>query len=254
MIIHPLGQAGYKIECQGIIFYIDPYLSNSVQEKECPACERLIPIPIEPDQVIDADYVLVTHVHRDHCDEETLVPISMASPNCIFVGPLPVCEKLKQIGIEKNRIILATVEKIQVVDELNIFVIPAAHPEVEKNTCGGWNAIGFVIQSESDYLYLAGDTCLTDTVLRALDSYENIKTAILPVNEKNYQRDKMNIIGNMSVRDAFYMAESLKVEILIPSHWDMFTDNQVYIEEIELLYNKIKPKFDLIINKEIIYL
>lgn len=89
-----LGQSGCRIEYGGSVIYMDPYLSNSVQELESPDLERLIPIPVKPEEIIDADWILITHDHIDHCDPHTLPVIANVSPGCRFVGPLPVLDKL----------------------------------------------------------------------------------------------------------------------------------------------------------------
>ena len=72
-----------------------------------------------------------------------------------------------------------------------------------------------------------------------------INTVILPINEHNYFREKIGIIGNMGIRDAFNFAESLRTDQLIPIHWDLFKCNSVYKEEIILFYNLLKPNFKL---------
>ena len=86
----------------------------------------------------------------------------------------------------------------------------------------------------------------TDIIDRIL-SLGGADIAFLPVNERNYYRDQKGILGNMTVREAFQLAEDIHVKTLIPTHWDMFALNQVYQEEIELLYDKICPNFMLLI-------
>ena len=78
----------------------------------------------------------------------------------------------------------------------------------------------------------------------ALEGKE-IDYAFLPVNEKNFIASITNIIGNMSVREAFHFAEKIGAKRLVPMHYDMFANNRVYPEEIELLYDKIQPSFKL---------
>ena len=55
--IRSLGQTGFRFEFAGIVIYIDPYLSNSVQEKEADDLARLIPILVLPTEITDADCV-----------------------------------------------------------------------------------------------------------------------------------------------------------------------------------------------------
>lgn len=249
--IKSLGQVGFCLKFGQHTVYIDPYLSNSVQEKENSEITRLIPIPIRPENIIDSDFVLITHEHRDHCDDDTLIPMAKASKSCQFIGPHRVLQKLQQLGFEKNRLLLADTS-IQVTNDIIIHVVPSAHPVVEKNAQFGWDAIGYIIGYQGIKIYHAGDTSLCDEVIESVQAFGDIDIAMIPVNERNYMRDKQGIIGNMSVREAFYFAEQIGAETLIPTHWDMFAQNQVYQEEIELLYQKLKPSFNLSFNEIIL--
>ena len=241
-----LGQVGYRININSTLIYIDPYLSNSVQEKEDSEIGRLVPIPVKPQEISDADIVLITHAHRDHCDEDTLIPLAKASSKAIFIGPRPVCLKLSRMGISEDRIVAAESPFLELPNSLKIHVVPAAHPEIKPNESGdGWQCVGYVIETESLRLYHAGDTSLREEIIDCIRAVGSIDIAMIPVNEQNYMREKQGIIGNMSVREAFYMGAQIGAQKLIPTHWDMFAQNQVYKEEIELLYNLISPPFDL---------
>src|SRR3546814_14667005 len=94
-----LGQSGCRLGFPGCTIYVDPYLSNSVQELDAPDLARLTPIPLQPGQVDDADWVLITHDHIDHCDPHTLPALAEASPPARFVGPAPVLRLLGERGL-----------------------------------------------------------------------------------------------------------------------------------------------------------
>jgi L-ascorbate metabolism protein UlaG (beta-lactamase superfamily) len=242
--IRPLGQVGYRFIFGNQTIYIDPYLSNSVQQLEDSDMERLVPVPVNAADVNDADYVFITHVHRDHCDEETVLAIARAS-NCRIVGPEPVCDKLKEIGVKDERIIQAGVSPLVLDDGLVVYPVPSAHPEIVVQGGGGWFAIGYIFEYNGYRLYHAGDTSLRDEIIDAINAVGRIDKAFLPVNEKNFYKDKRGIIGNMSIREAFYLAEAIDASTLVPTHWDMFAINQVFPEEIQLVYDKLKPAFNL---------
>ncbi len=240
-----LGQVGCKICWQGVVLYIDPYLSNSVAEKEDSVLQRLVPIAIPPEEVVDADFVLITHGHRDHCDEDTLVPLSKASPDCQFICPHGVGRLIKGWGIDPSRVIEIGNEPIEISNSLTLNAVPAAHPRVKSHKDGGWVAIGYVLGDGVRRIYHAGDTFVDKEIIAALSAYQGIDLALIPVNEHNYYRGEDNILGNMTIREAFQFSQDLGVSVVIPTHWDMFAKNQVYKEEIELLYDKIQPDFEL---------
>jgi L-ascorbate metabolism protein UlaG (beta-lactamase superfamily) len=236
------------MEYNDIVLYIDPYLSNSVAEKEDPTCKRLLPIPILPEKINDANYVLITHGHRDHCDEDTLVPLAVASPNSKIICPESIVEFINNMGISEDRICAMSNKPMQIAENIMIYPVPAAHPDITSTRNGGWACVGYVIDFDGKRIYHAGDTSIADELVQCLNAIGKIDVALLPVNERNYYREKQGIIGNMSVRDAFKLAEDIQADVMVPTHWDMFAANQVYHEEIELLYKKIKPKFKLILN------
>jgi len=243
--IRPLGQVGYRYQFGGFVVYIDPYLTNSVQEKEDSKMRRLLPIPVIPRDIRDADCVLVTHEHRDHCDEDTLLEVSKSSPSAVFLGPLPVCARLGRAGIEENRLVIVRDIPFSLCPDLIIHPVPSSHPVIEPVDDGGWAAIGCIFEYKGYWLYHAGDTSLCDEIIEAVTRRGHVDMAFLPVNEKNYYKDKQNVIGNMSVREAFYLAEAIGAGTLVPTHWDMFEINRVFPEEIKLLYRMLKPSFKL---------
>ena len=121
--------------------------------------------------------------------------------------------------------------------------MPSAHPIVKEDK--PLDCVGYLMKFANIKVYHAGDTSLSAEVIESVKKFGRVDIGMIPVNEKNYMRDKAGIIGNMTVREAFYFAETLGVRTLFPTHWDMFEINQVYKEEIELLYSKLNPDFCL---------
>lgn len=244
--ITALGQVGFRFEFAETVVYIDPYLSNSVAEQESAEHARLFPIHHSADSITDADWVCITHEHLDHCDPVTLKPLQQASPDCCFVGPAKVVKILRELGVAENRIVLANEQHwLSLSPSLKIIAVASAHPEIRRDSDGYAECIGFVFDHAGRRVYHSGDTSVTQELLDNLGQLEPIEIAFLPVNERNFFREKAGIIGNMSVREAFELANQQGFKIVVPTHWDMFAANNVYREEIELLYQRISPGFEL---------
>ncbi len=243
-----LGQSGCKLCFPGTTVYLDPYLSNSVQELDAPDLARLLPVPISPNEVIDADWVLITHAHIDHCDPLTLPDIAGASPQCQFIGPAPVLKMLESWGIESTCLKLSDESWGCLTSEIRIHAIPAAHPKIARDKNGRLSAVGYLLEYAGKRIYLAGDTSVAQELINALIVHSPIDSAFLPVNEHNFFRDRRNIIGNMSIREAFLLAEEASIGKIIPVHWDMFAVNTVYPEEIKAVYKGMMPNFELILK------
>jgi len=243
-----LGQSGCRFEHNGSVIYMDPYLSNSVQELDSADLNRLIPVPLRPEEVADADWILITHDHIDHCDPYTLPIIAQASPSCSFIGPPPVLNKLQEWGITDQRLYVATETWIQINAAIKVRAVPAAHPDIKRDASGYLLTVGYVVEIRGKRLYLAGDTSISQELIDTLILLRPIITALLPVNERNYFRTRRGIIGNMSVREAFQLAEEVGIKAVIPVHWDMFAVNSVDLDEIRAVYNRMNPDFELRIN------
>jgi L-ascorbate metabolism protein UlaG (beta-lactamase superfamily) len=245
-----LGQSGCRLGFQGCVVYVDPYLSNSVQRLDAPDLERLIPVPALPESIIDADWVLLTHEHIDHCDPDTLPVLARASENARFMGPAPVLDLLREWGIAGERLSLAAEAWADLATGLQVHAVPAAHPAHERDPNGRSRYVGYVIGSNGSRLYLAGDTGVTEQLIECLQRLKPINCAFLPVNEQNFFRARRGIIGNMSVREAFQLADELGVKVVIPMHWDMFAANSVAIDEIRAVYEQMQPGFRLLMQPD----
>jgi L-ascorbate metabolism protein UlaG (beta-lactamase superfamily) len=244
----PLGQAGFRLEFPAAVVYIDPYLSDAVEECEGALYRRQTPAPFEARSVRDADWVLISHGHLDHCDPAALPEIARASPDCLFLGPNEIRSVLGDLGVPEHRIVEPKECWLPLAEGLQLRPVPAAHPCVERDDEGQLRCLGFVLEHDGRRIYHAGDTSVHEQLIRELAALAPIHTALLPVNERNFFRDRLGITGNMSVREAFQLAEEIGVETLVPIHWDMFALNSVFPEEIFLLYEKLQPPFSLQLN------
>lgn len=246
--IQMLGQSGCRLAFPGATVYLDPYLSNSVQILDSPDLDRLLPIPYPPEEVTDADFVCITHDHMDHCDPHTLPQLAQASPRSRFIGPTPVIRRLAQWGIASDRLTTAVEAWTDIAPNLRLRAVPAAHPEIERDTEGRLAHVGYLFEYDGEKIYFAGDTSVRQEIIDVLVARQPIHTAFLPVNEHNYFRAARGIIGNMSVREAFLFAREIGVRQVVAVHWDMFAVNAVEPEEIGLIYQRMAPGFTLLIR------
>jgi L-ascorbate metabolism protein UlaG (beta-lactamase superfamily) len=242
-----LGQSGFRLCCGDAVVYIDPYLSDHVEIREGPAMRRLRDAPMPPAQVRDANWVLVSHIHADHCDPLTLGPIAEGNPSCRFLGPYEVTDFLaSELGIERARLVTAGDEWVALSPGLQVLPIPAAHTAIEWNQQGLSRYVGFLMSVEARRLYHSGDCSVHPEIVSRLQQFGSIDLALLPVNECNYYRARAGIVGNMSIREAFGLAVEIRAAAVVPMHYDMFGPNCVYEEEIQAVYARLAPPFRLV--------
>ncbi|MEX0740639.1 MAG: MBL fold metallo-hydrolase [Pseudohongiella sp.] len=247
-----LGQSGCLLRFPDTTLYVDPYLSNSVQLMDAPDLVRQIPLTLMPEQVVDADWVLLTHAHIDHCDPHTIPALSLAAPQARFIGPEPVLGELRKWSIEEQRLHLAEEQWQTLSETLRVKAIPAAHPEIERDAAGRLACVGFLLEYQGQRIYIAGDTSARQEVIDALLAEGPVHTAFLPVNEHNFFKGQRGIIGNMSVREAFQLATEIGACQVVAVHWDMFAANAVDPDEIRAVYRSMNSSFKLLLKPSVL--
>ena len=217
---------------------IDPYFSDSVAEKHGRIFRRLTPAPLI-DQLPKANAILITHHHLDHADPFTLRELLRVWPGVSICAPQKTLSFLSRSGIHKLK--LVTGKPLQIHPGITVYPIPAAHPEIQKDPCRRNQFVGYGITIGRHRIYHAGDTSLHPLVIQAARRYHPTH-AILPINERNYYREKLGIIGNLTVREAFGFCEEIGARTLIPCHWDMFALNSTAPQEMLAVYRSIRPR------------
>ena len=248
MKIEYLGQSGLKIGHKNLNILIDPYLSNSVQELDSKDLVRQVPIAYKPEALKNINWILITHEHIDHCDPYTIPKLAALNPEVNFLGPLKVRKKLESWGINKSKIVPLKNTAIDLGHNIKVNFVPCAHPELKIEEDGFPECIGWIFEKDNIKIYSAGDTCVFDAIFSFFKETPTIDIGILPVNEDNFFRRRRGIIGNMSIREAFEMADELNIKNVFPVHWDMFKVNSAIPEEIKIIYNSYDWKFNLLMD------
>lgn len=217
-----LGQVGIAVKGPTGVVYIDPYLTDS--DGEGGSLPRTFPPPLAPGEVTNASAVLLTHVHIDHTDPETVLPLSEASPESRFVAPFTSHDTLVGAGLGEERITVPDVGEPIEVAGARITAVPSAHTELEHDPERGYPYLGYVIEWNGVTVYHAGDTVIYDGLIETLSAW-NIDVAFVPINGRDYFRTRRNIIGNTDFRETAELAETLGVSLIVPTHYDLIEGN-----------------------------
>jgi L-ascorbate metabolism protein UlaG (beta-lactamase superfamily) len=140
-----IGHAGFRIETDQVILYIDPYKVSHGER---------------------ADIILITHDHYDHCDPSSVS--SIRKEDSVIIAPKKCQEKLRKTSEIKSG---QTLEK----GGARITAIPAYNRTKQFHPHG--SGLGYVIEIAGSRIYHAGDT---DSIPE-MQELGHIDVALLPV-------------------------------------------------------------------------
>lgn len=148
-----LGHASFFIRIAGRSLLIDPVLFD------LPLMKRRSKLPVSPDKLRGFDYILVSHDHRDHCDEKSLRLLAGNNPNAVFLTGLGLDGLLNTFTKGQEIQPAGWYQKFNTSEDLNIYYVPSRHwgrrylYDTNRNLWGG-----FVVQAGGKTLYFAGDS------------------------------------------------------------------------------------------------
>jgi L-ascorbate metabolism protein UlaG (beta-lactamase superfamily) len=218
-----LGQAGFRLDVDGVCFVVDPWASAHEL--------RLVPPPPTALAAEGVDWLLVTHEHLDHLDVNFVPVVLERSPNAKLVLPVPLAPLVRDV-VPHDR--LVTVQPGDVLDlgGVEVRVVPAFHGVTTDHEYGdgselgeGPRFVGYVLGRERR-VYHAGDTLATDVLRYALEPLQ-VDVALLPINGRDAEREGRGIVGNMDAAEAVDLALAIGASSLVPYHWDGFAGNTV---------------------------
>jgi L-ascorbate 6-phosphate lactonase len=222
-----LGQSGFILKGGHTVAYLDPYLTNSVDDAGYApkgSFPRQFPPPLQPPEATNAQVVFCSHEHVDHTDPQTLRPLSQASPHAVIVCSSWSRDMLVEAGIPAGRMLVPPLDEPRALAGLTFTAVPSAHYGLDADPQRGHRWLGYIIELNGVSLYHSGDTILHQGLVDRLRR-RRIDVACLPVNGRDFWREQRGIIGNLDGPEAAELAATIGADVLIPMHNDMFARN-----------------------------
>jgi L-ascorbate 6-phosphate lactonase len=239
-----LGQVGVLISYGGINLIIDPYLSDYVKDLYGERFVRNYPFDFKAVDLSNIDYCLITHAHEDHCDPNSINLLLKQNNDLKVICDFKSREILKdKVEVETKVFVPKVGEEIIMTEEIKVKTIPSAHTKISiKNGFSEFN--GYIIHVGKYTLYHPGDTIPN----REIEEYlpNKIDLAFMPINERNFFRDEIGIIGNMTIREAQQWSRELGIKKVIATHWDLFELNSTSQQEL-VLANQLDKNVQLVL-------
>ncbi len=200
-----LCQAGFVFKnSAGEIVYIDPYFSDVVERLI--GFKRMMTCPISPHEA-HADLVVCTHEHLDHMDTDAL-PVLARNPKTKFCGPVECIKEFSKLGIPAERCHLLEEGSNLTFGGVKIDAVYADHGDLAPD------ALGVVFSFDNIRVYHTGDTAYRPEQFQA--AIHMRPDILIPCINGRF--------GNMDAREAAALTGLAKPDVVIPSHFWMFVE------------------------------
>lgn len=235
-----LGQSGFLVQWAGERLLFDPYLSDSLTKKYAMTDKphvRMTERCIDPAKLTGISRVTASHVHTDHLDRETLVPLANANPGMRLYLPHPIiAEAKKRLGDADVTLCALGDRDTYSENGWELRGVIAKHNEVVRDELGHSHYIGFLVKCGPFTIYHSGDTLWHDDLVKVLR--ENpCDVAFLPINGNKPER---RVAGNLNGTEAAVLAKAGKVRLVVPCHYDMFEFNTETPEEFVSVCSRLE--------------
>lgn len=202
------GHASLGIEIDNLNIIVDPFISDNPKASN-----------INIDN-LKADYILVTHAHQDHIlDVEAIANRTGAT----IVSNYEIVTHYEQKDLKGHPMNHGGSWQF---DFGKVKYVNAIHTSSFPDGSYGGQPGGFIIETETKTIYIAGDTALTYDMKLIGNAYD-LDLAILPIGD-NF---------TMGVDDAIIASDFVKCDTVLGYHYDTFG-------YIEIDKAKAKTKFD----------
>lgn len=219
-----LGQASFLLRGPRRSVLVDPFLT--------PGERRLSVPPFAPSDVHSVDAVAITHEHSDHLDRECVTELARRLPDATWIAPRPIVDQLTALGVDEGRVAGAQPGDEIDLDGATLHAIEAHHGVEMADAYDGGRALsgglarylGYVVDFGGPRVYHSGDTLVYDG-LDAAVARLHPDVALLPINGRDFFRERAGLVGNMSGGEAAQLAARSGADVLVPIHYDMFANN-----------------------------
>lgn len=231
-----LGQAGFLVRTPEVTIGIDLYLSDwleRVSDDNPEPVTRATPSPLRPEDLPRLDVAFATHEHPDHLDPGTIAAIARRHPTTRVVVPEPLRQHAVALGVGEGQVVGALRDRVFDLPGLVVRPVAAAHA-FHPEAFGGYTfwldehghdrALGYVLELNGVRLFHAGDTVYWPGMAEHLRDL-HIDIGLLPINGRDWARERAGLVGNLSVDDAAALAWHADMDLVVPCHYDGIVGN-----------------------------
>jgi L-ascorbate metabolism protein UlaG (beta-lactamase superfamily) len=209
-----LGHSSFFIRINGISIITDPCFGD------LPYHKRLIQVPFRLKDIENIDYVLISHGHRDHLDENSIHSILDRCHRTEFLIPLLMGEILRDMGCVKVQE-AAWYQKYKTYQDIEIIFLPAKH--WHRRGYSDYNRVlwgSFLIRSGDISIYFAGDSAFGPHFKEIRKLMGKINICLMPVGA--YKPAYLRQSSHMNPHESFHAFKEMGGEVFVPMHYGTY--------------------------------
>ncbi|MBF0702157.1 L-ascorbate 6-phosphate lactonase [Ligilactobacillus murinus] len=207
------------------------------------------PFVIDPFAIKDVDALCVSHIHSDHLDINTAAAVNKNCPEAKFIGPKEVVATWRKWGVPEEKLIVVkpgdevkvgavTIKAMEAFDRTAL--VTESDPEVKLAGKLPQDmdkiAVNYLFETSGGNLYHAADSHYANEF--AKHGNENQIDVALGA----YGENPRGITDKVTSIDILRMAESLRAKVVIPVHYDIWTNFYADPKEITELWRLRKDR------------
>ncbi|WP_337044893.1 MBL fold metallo-hydrolase [Emticicia sp. 17c] len=209
-----LGHASFFIRLAGITLLIDPVLFNVSLLK------RQSALPVAANTLKNIDYILVSHDHRDHCDEKSLHILAKNNPDTTYLTGLRLDKVIGTITHSRQIQAAGWYQQYET-RGIRVYYVPSRHwgrRFLRDTNLHLWG--GYVIQGAGKTIYFGGDSGYGSHFADISRVFPEIDYAMIGIGA--YKPEFFMAQSHTSPADAVKAFYDTQAKVLIPMHYGTF--------------------------------
>jgi L-ascorbate metabolism protein UlaG (beta-lactamase superfamily) len=212
-----LGHAAFFVRLDGVNILLDPVFGKPS------FINPLVDVPSPIDKLPNIDYILISHDHRDHCDEQTIKQLTQKFPAAKILAGLGMDNLLNDWKADSTEIQTAAwYQQFSTAQEkVKIFFLPVRHWSrrgLFDTNARLWG--GFVIQGTGITVYFSGDSGYGNHYKELAEVFPKIDYFLIGIGA--YKPIWFMHPNHNSPQEAFQGFVDAKADTMIPMHFGRF--------------------------------